>query len=164
MSLNKWHISNQPSENNMKSVINPTQSLIGVDFSGDERRTFLKKLQSQTRFRRCRAPAIKQDCLIGRDVSKADPRSVKAYLDGRRSWRVTWWNVNRRLYELAQPSAVLEEIMYSFHKRHHSITIAWIEHWQEIAESYHLLDRHGVYKGMPLLIKRGKDRMRSEHR
>ena len=160
MSLSKWHISNQSSEINMKSVINPTQSSIGADFSGDERRAFLKKLQSQTRFRRCHAPATQQECLIGRDVSKADPRSVKAYLDGRRSWRITWWDMNRRLHELARPSASLEKIMYSFHKRHHSITIAWIELRQEIAESYHFLDRHGVYKGMPLLI----DRMRNERR
>ena len=144
----------------MKIAFNRNTSLIGVDFSGDERRAFLKKLQSQSRFRRRRAPAIKQDCLIGCDVSKADPRSVKAYLDGRRSWRITWWDMNRRLHELARPSASLEKIMYSFHKRHHSITIAWIELRQEIAESYHFLDRHGVYKGMPLLI----DRMRNERR
>ena len=146
----------------MRSTINARNSMIGVDCSGAERRAFLKKMQHTPLFSKCGASPSKSMCQIECDVSNSDRRSVKAYLDGRWSWRVRWWNFNRSVHQLIQPNASLEKIMFSFHKRHHALTIGWIELHLEVRETYRLLDHNGAYRGMQLLFKREKDRLRGE--
>ena len=83
----------------MESNIDTSTSIIGVDCSGTERRAFLKKLQRQSRFCKCSGPVVIPEYMIGCDVSKLDSRSVKAYLDGRWSWRVIWWNINTCIHK-----------------------------------------------------------------
>ena len=57
------------------------------------------------------------------DWAKEDPRSVKAYLDGKGDGRVLWWNINRWVHHHFWSKASLEKIMFYFHSRHQTLTL-----------------------------------------
>jgi hypothetical protein len=62
-----------------------------------------------------------------KDVSIMDSRSVKAQLAGHGDARTFWWSLNYFVHKLFVPKATLEEIMVSFHRKHHFLTIKRIQ-------------------------------------
>jgi hypothetical protein len=61
---------------------------------------------------------ITNETIFTIDWAKDDPRSVKAYLDGRGDGRTLWWRINHAIHRSIQPGASMEDVMYSFHSRH----------------------------------------------
>ena len=98
-------------------------NVMSIDFAGEERRAYLRKLQSgrNSKSTSRRKITMWHGCWMT-DVSIADPRSVKAQLAGRISGRVLWWNLNLWMHEILQPNVSLESVMYKFHQRHHMLT------------------------------------------
>lgn len=94
------------------------------DWSGDERRAYLRSIPAPKRQRDVElAPGLSARGICGRDVSILDRRSVKAQLSGRGDFRAAWWELNQRLHAFFNPKATTEQMMYSFHCRHHAVTL-----------------------------------------
>lgn len=66
---------------------------------------------------------ISNEAIFTTNWAEQDPRSVKASLNGKGDSRVLWWRINQRMHQLISPKKTLEEIMFSFHSRHHAITL-----------------------------------------
>lgn len=64
--------------------------------------------------------------------AETDRRSVKASLSGRGDCRVLRWKINQRIHRLLRPTATLEEIMFSFHARHHAITLFFLQFYADV--------------------------------
>ncbi len=82
------------------------------------------------------------------DWAKNDPRSVKAYLDGKGDGRVLWWKMNRLAHQLFRPKASLERIMFCFHSRHHALTLFSLKYWADVQKVTAVLQSHGVRAGI----------------
>lgn len=130
-----------------------SKSIIGIDFSGEERRAFLQKLQRSPRFKKTLWKRNRAECLIGTDVSKSDHRSVKAQLAGKSAWRVLWWDFNCWVCKVMNPRMSGEQVMFAFHRRHHEITLAWVRFALENKQLYHTTYRYGAWAGLRLLIE-----------
>jgi hypothetical protein len=108
-----------------------------IDWAEKDRAAFLR---SVPRAKKCTdvqiAPGILASDLWMRDISAADPRSVKAHLAGGGDWRVRWWNFNCFVHRLLWPRAPLENIMYAFHKLHLTLTfirLQFFADWRQLA-------------------------------
>lgn len=77
-----------------------------------------------------------------------DPRSAKASLNGKGDGRVVWWKIQRRIHRLVRPTATLEEIMFSFHSRHHAITLFIINFKMEVDRVAAIVHSDGVVAGI----------------
>ena len=138
---------------------NQTQgNLIGSDWSAKDRRKFLRSLPKPKKQRdRLVAPGVMASKVWNEDVSGSDRRSVKAQLAGRGDLRSLWWNLNAFFHKLFNRSATTEEIMYSFHKRHHQITLARVEagvNRHEVAEAIVSNGVTGGWKTMVAQLRR----------
>jgi len=77
-----------------------------------------------------------------------DSRSVKASLNGKGNGRVLWWEINQRIHRLVRPTATLEEIMFSFHSRHHAITLFILSFEMEVKRVAAVIRSEGVVAGI----------------
>lgn len=106
----------------MKSANNFESSM--RDWSAGDRAKFLRSIPAPKRHKDAFiAPGLSVRGLCGTDVSGMDRRSVKAQLAGRGDFRASWWALNHKVHQFFKPGASLEEVMYSFHKRHHAVTL-----------------------------------------
>jgi hypothetical protein len=98
-------------------------NVMRIDYAGEERRAFLRKLQCRRKSHSTSRKKVPMwhGCWMT-DVSISDPRSVKAQLSGRISGRVLWWNLNFWIHKILQPRVSMESVMYRFHLRHHMFT------------------------------------------
>lgn len=77
-----------------------------------------------------------------------DRRSVKASLAGRGDGRTLWWEINRRLRKLLRPDATMEEIMFSFHSRHHAITLFLLKFRSDVNQVAAAIRSDGMAAGI----------------
>jgi protein subunit release factor B len=77
-----------------------------------------------------------------------DRRSVKATLAGNGDYRVGWWKINQRIHRLIRPSATLEEIMFSFHARHHAIALSFLQCQADVQEVSAVIQSQGLVAGI----------------
>lgn len=137
-------------------------NLIGTDVSKLDRAAFLKKLPKPKKPRdREVAPGVMASQVWGRDVSGSDSRSVKAQLAGRGDLRVFWWNLNSFLHRLFSRGASLESAMYSFHRRHHAMTLTRIQFVRDVAEAHEVTRTRGLQAGLDIM--REQERRKSHH-
>jgi hypothetical protein len=80
--------------------------------------------------------------------AEGDRRSVKASLNGKGDGRVLWWEINQRIHRLVRPTATLEEIMFSFHTRHHAITLFILNFKMEVNRVAAIIRAEGVVAGI----------------
>lgn len=70
-----------------------------------------------------RTEMITNETIFTTNWAKHDRRSVKACLTGRADSRILWWKLSFAIHLLLRPKASLEEVMLSFHSRHHALTL-----------------------------------------
>lgn len=80
----------------------------------------------------------------GTDVSGNDPRSVRAYLNGKGDLRATWWNLYSSIYVATVPGATLERAMYSFHRMHHALTLFRLGFAHSVAQTAADIEQKGM--------------------
>jgi hypothetical protein len=76
-----------------------------------------------------------------------DRRSVKASLAGKGDHRVLWWKINQRIHRLVRPAATLEEIMFSFHGRHHAISLFFLQYLADVKKVAGVIQSKGLAAG-----------------
>lgn len=137
-----------------------TGNLIGVDVSRHDRAAFLRKLPRPKKPRdRAVAPGVMASRVWGQDVSGSDSRSVKAQLAGRGDLRRFWWQLNCAIHRLLHRDANGEQAMYAFHRRHHALTLGWLEFGHNFAEAVRVTRLGGFQAG--LRIMREQDRRKA---
>jgi hypothetical protein len=92
--------------------------------------------------------AIMNETIFTINWADQDPRSVKAILNGKGDSRVLWWEINQRIHRLVRPTATLEEIMSSFHSRHHAITLFILIFKMEVNHVAEIIRSEGVVAGI----------------
>lgn len=92
--------------------------------------------------------AITNETIIAINWADQDPRSVKASLNGKGDGRVLWWEINQRIQRLVRPTATLEGIMFSFHSRHHAITLFILSFKIEVNRIAAIIRSEGVVVGI----------------
>lgn len=137
-------------------------NLIGSDCSANDRAKFLRSIPKPKKQRdRVVAPGVMASKVWNEDVSGSDRRSVKAQLAGRGDLRPLWWKLNVFFHKLFNRSAPMEEVMYSFHKRHHQVTLARIEAGMDHREITNAIVNDGVAGGLKAVAAQVR---RKEHR
>lgn len=128
------------------------------DWSGDERRAFIASIPAPKRHRDVElAPGLSARGICGRDVSILDRRSVKAQLAGRGDFRAGWWELNQRLHAFFNPGATLEQMMYSFHRRHHAVTLVFAQIGHDYRTLFNLIRREGAGAAMRYAVGLTRD-------
>lgn len=116
-----------------------------MDFASKERAAFLRSippsLPAQSGYL---APALPAAGIWMTDVSAMDRRSVNAQLAGRGVFRAAWWALHCLLY----PHASLEQAMFAFHRRHHALTLFWLEVKDDYRQMQAAARRHGFMAGL----------------
>lgn len=80
--------------------------------------------------------------------AEGDPRSVAASLAEKRDYRVLWWGINQHIHKLIRPAATLEEIMFSFHARHHAISLFFLQFQADVEEVAAVIQSEGLAAGI----------------
>lgn len=91
---------------------------------------------------------ISNDTIFTINWAEQDPRSVKASLNGRGDGRALWWKINQRIHELVHPKKTLEEIMFSFHARHHAVTLFIFDFKLEVNRVAEIIRSEGLVAGI----------------
>jgi hypothetical protein len=92
--------------------------------------------------------AITNETIFTINWADQDPRAVKASLNGKGDGRVLWWEINQRIHRLVRPTGTLEEIMFSFHSRHHAITLFILNFKIEVNRVAAIIRSEGVVAGI----------------
>lgn len=133
------------------------------DWSAGERQKFLRSIPAPKRHKEAfLAPGLSVRGLCGTDVSILDCRSVKAQLAGRGDFRPAWWELNRRLHEFFHPGDSLEQAMFSFHKRHHAVTLGLATLVHDYREIVRLILTSGVRAGAHRAAENVQRKLRGE--
>lgn len=128
------------------------------DWSRDERLAFIRSIPAPKYHRDVElAAGLSARGLIGRDVSILDRRSVKAQLAGRGDFRAAWWELNQRLHAFINPGATLEQMMYSFHRRHQAVTLFFAEIGHEYRTLLNLIRTDGTGAALRYSMSRTRD-------
>jgi hypothetical protein len=91
---------------------------------------------------------ISNETIFTTNWAEKDPRSVMASLIGKGDGRVLWWEINQRIHHLVSPKRTLEEIMFSFHSRHHAITLFVLDFRLEVNQVVAVIRSEGVVAGI----------------
>lgn len=91
---------------------------------------------------------ITNETIFTLDWSANDPRSVKAYLNGKGDGRTLWWLLNHRVHKLIWQADTLETVMYSFHTRQHRITFAIFAYFSNVQIVAQIVRDHGLLAGI----------------
>lgn len=91
---------------------------------------------------------ISNETIFTTNWAEQDPRSVKASLNGKGDGRALWWKINQRIHQLINPQKTLEEIMFSFHSRHHAITLFILNYRIEVNRVAAIIRSEGVIAGI----------------
>lgn len=134
------------------------------DWSAGERAKFLRSIPAPKRQKDVfLAPGLSARGICGTDVSIMDRRSVKAQLAGRGDFRAVWWNLNQKVHQMLSPSASLQTVMYSFHRRHHAVTLFLLAVANDFSKLAHAIRNEGAgaavrYAASELRKPHGSDR------
>lgn len=132
---------------NVNTITN--KNLKTIDWAAADRQVFLKTIPKMQRQKdRDIAPCLSTRGVWMTDVSAMDRRSIKAQLAGRGDYRAFWWNINRFMQKVMNPSSTLEGAMYAFHKRHHSITLEKMRFFNEISDAAAVIRKSGFVAGV----------------
>ena len=133
----------------MKTQNITNQNLFQVDWSAQDRQRMLRSIPRMKRSKpEFLAPGLPAQGSWMNDVSAMDRRSVKAALAGRGDLRVSWWKINRGLHRALFPHAEQESIMYWFHKRHHFLTLGWLQFKHDVQEVHRVIVEQGAIAGL----------------
>lgn len=91
---------------------------------------------------------ISNETIFTTDWAEQDPRSVKASLNGKGDGRVLWWNINQRIHKLVSRQKTQEEIMFSFHSRHHALTRFALNYRLEVNRVATIIRSEGLAVGI----------------
>ncbi len=91
---------------------------------------------------------ISNETIFTTNWAEHDPRSVKASLNGKGDGRVLWWKINQRIHQLISPKKTLEETMFSFHARHHAITLFILDFRLEVGRVAAIIRSEGLVAGI----------------
>lgn len=91
---------------------------------------------------------ISNETIFTTNWTEQDPRSVKASLNGKGDGRVLWWNINQRIHKLVSRQKTLEEIMFSFHSRHHALTRFALNYRLEVNRVATIIRSEGLAAGI----------------
>lgn len=91
---------------------------------------------------------ISNETIFTTNWAEQDPRSVKASLNGKGDGRVLWWNINQRIHKLVSRQKTLEEIVFSFHSRHHAITHFVLNYRLEVNRVATIIRSDGLAAGI----------------
>jgi hypothetical protein len=91
---------------------------------------------------------ISNETIFTMNWAEHDPRSVKASLNGKGNGRVLWWKINQCIHQLVSPKKTLEEIMFSFHSRHHAITLFILDLRLEVSRVAAIIHSEGLVAGI----------------
>lgn len=94
-----------------------------------------------------RTEMITNETIFSTEWAKDDRRSVKACLTGRADSRILWWELNCAIHRLLRPKASLEEVMLSYHSRHHAITLNSMTFLRVIGIIADVIISHGPIAG-----------------
>lgn len=92
--------------------------------------------------------AITNEAIFTINWAEQDLRSVKASLNGKGDSRALWWEINQRIHRFVRPTATLEEIMFTFHSRHHAITLFILNFKMEVNRVAAIIRSEGVVAGI----------------
>jgi len=146
---------------NLEHITNDT--IMSTDFARPQRIAFLNSIAAAKPPKpHLLAPGLPARGVWMIDVSAMDRRSVKAQLAGRADFRVWWWDVSCLVHRLLRPKATLEQTMFSFHRRHHALTLARLQVLDEYRDTYRAIRVTGVMAGIrcaigQMVIEQGKN-------
>jgi hypothetical protein len=92
--------------------------------------------------------AISNETIFTTNWADQDPRSVKASLNGRGDGRALWWKINRRIHQFMLPQKTSEDIIFSFHSRHHTVTLFIQNYKIEVARVAAIIRSEGFISGI----------------
>ena len=123
-------------------------NIMTTDFARQERISFLRSIKPTRSLKRgYLAPGLPAHGVWMTDVSAMDRRSVKAQLAGRGDYRVWWWQLHCLIHRLFRPQATLEHTMFTFHRRHHALTLASLQLWCDYRQVCQAIRVAGVLAG-----------------
>jgi len=91
---------------------------------------------------------ITNNTIFTTNWAETDRRSVKASLSRKGDGRVLWWEINQRIHRLFRPTVALEEIMFSFHSRHHAITLFFLKFRSDVNQVATAIRSDGMLAGV----------------
>jgi hypothetical protein len=91
---------------------------------------------------------ITNETIFTTNWAEGDRRSVKAALAGKGDARALWWEINRCIHQLFCPNATLEELMFSFHSRHHAITLFFLKFRSDVDQVAAAIRSKGMVAGI----------------
>lgn len=124
--------------------------IVGTDWATPERQAMLRGLH-RTKVR----PVAAATSGWGTDVAGSDPRSVHATLHGNGDLRATWWNLYSRVYLAIVPGANVERAMYSFHSKHHALTLGWLGYLVSVRSMTRDIQQRGVLAAVKTAVTSG---------
>lgn len=124
-----------------------------TDFASKERIVFLRSAGiAQSTGRANQVRNISTASIWNADVTGMDRRAIKAQLMGRGDYRATWWNLNCLFHRFFYPNDTLEQIMVSFHRRHHALTLLRLELIHDYWRIYYAIREDGLVAGIRCAI------------
>ena len=91
---------------------------------------------------------ISNETIFTTNWAEQDPRSAKASLNGKGDGRVLWWKINQWICKLVSRQKTLEEIMFSFHSRHHALTRFVLNYRLEVNRVATIIHSKGLAAGI----------------
>lgn len=133
------------------------ENLMSTDFALSEKAAFLRSIpKPQPQEKNSFQGWHTMKGIWATDVAAMDRRSVKACLAGRGDWRVMWWQLNCFIHRLMKPDATLEQIMFSFHSRHHALTLLRLQTQHDYWQIFNAIKQHGLMAGLRCAVARAK--------
>lgn len=91
---------------------------------------------------------ISNETIFTTNWAEQDSRSAKASLNGKGDGRMLWWNINQCIHKLVSRQKTLEEIMFSFHSRHHALTRFVLNYRLEVNRVATIIRSEGLAAGV----------------
>lgn len=137
----------------MKNPTITNANIFQYDWSANDRQKAIRAVKPMKAPKRSLlAPGVSATGIWMQDASILDGRSVKAYLAGKWSFRVFWWNLSNFMYGKIKPHSTAVERMYYFHKFHHFLTIGKLQAKANFMGIYKALMIHGLAAGVETAI------------
>lgn len=125
------------------------KNLMSTDFASLDRAAFLRSIPKHlTKKATSLYPGVQLKGCWATNVSFMDPRSVQAHLSGRGDFRVMWWKLNCYIHRLMKPKTTLEQMMFSFHSRHHAMALFCLQMQHDYWQLFKMIKQHGLMAGI----------------
>lgn len=135
------------------------ENVFTIDFARADRQMAIKAMSRGVKVKKAAARSASYWMV---DVAGMDNRSVKAQLSGHRSLRAAWWNVFCGVYQAVSPKSSMEDVMFAFHKFHHSITLFIAESAHDYGKLVYAIKSEGLGKAAKNYVENGISEMKSK--